>query len=131
LWESEHGSTAHDEINLIQPGRNYGWPDVRGRETRDGFVAPALESGEVTWAPAGIAILHGTLYVAALRGQRLLKIALADGKVGDVTALLEGEYGRLRDVVAGPDGALWVATSNRDGRGSPGATDDRILKIVP
>jgi glucose/arabinose dehydrogenase len=131
LWESEHGSTAHDEINLIQPGRNYGWPEVRGRETRDGFVAPMLESGDDTWAPSGIAILHETLYVAALRGQRLLKIAIAGGKVGDASTLLKGESGRLRDVIVGPDGALWVATSNRDGRGSPHADDDRILKVVP
>ena len=131
LWESEHGSSAHDEINLIQPGRNYGWPEVRGGETREGFVAPALESGDDTWAPSGIAILRGTLYVAALRGQRLLAIPIADGKVGRVTALLANEHGRLRDVVVGPDGALWVATNNRDGRGSPRADDDRILKIVP
>jgi len=131
LWESEHGSTAHDEINLIQRGHNYGWPEVRGRETREGFVPPMLESGDDTWAPSGIAILHDTLYVAALRGQRLLKIAIAGGKVGDATTLLKGEYGRLRDVVVGPDGALWVATNNRDGRGSPHADDDRILKVVP
>ncbi len=131
LWASEHGSSAHDEINLIQPGRNYGWPDVRGRETREGLVAPVLESGDETWAPSGIAILRDTLYVAGLRGQRLLKTPLAGEKVGTVTALLEREYGRLRDVVAGPDGALWVATSNRDGRGTPRADDDRILKVIP
>lgn len=131
LWESEHGSSAHDEINLIQAGRNYGWPEVRGRETREGFVPPALESGDDTWAPSGIAILRGTLYVAALRGQRLLAIPIADGKVGRVGTLLANEHGRLRDVVVGPDGALWVATNNRDGRGSPRADDDRILKIVP
>lgn len=131
LWASEHGSSAHDEINLIQPGRNYGWPEVRGRETREGLVAPVLESGDETWAPSGIAILHDTLYVAGLRSQRLLKIALAGDKVGSVTALLKGEYGRLRDVVAGPGGALWIATSNRDGRGTPHADDDRILKVTP
>jgi glucose/arabinose dehydrogenase len=104
---------------------------VRGRETREGLVAPMLESGDETWAPSGIAILHDTLYVAGLRSQRLLKIALAGDKVGSATALLKGEYGRLRDVVAGPDGALWIATSNRDGRGTPHADDDRILKVTP
>lgn len=131
LWASEHGSSAHDEINLILPGRNYGWPEVRGRQTREGFVPPALESGDDTWAPSGIAILGETLYVAALRGQRLLTIAIAGGRVGEVTALFRGEYGRLRDVVVGPDGALWVATNNRDGRGSPRAGDDRILRVAP
>ena len=131
LWAAEHGSTAHDEINLIQPGRNYGWPEVRGRETREGFVPPVLESGTDTWAPSGIAILADTLYVAALRGERLLRIPMPGGRPGAVTTLLEGSHGRLRDVVAGPDGALWVTTSNRDGRGSSRADDDRILRVTP
>ena len=132
LWESEHGSSAHDEINLIQPGRNYGWPEVRGRETREGFVAPALESGDDTWAPSGIAVLHERLYVAGLRGQRLLALTLgADGTIAGAAELLKGAYGRLRDVVVGPDGALYVATNNRDGRGSPRPEDDRVLRVVP
>ena len=132
LWESEHGSSAHDEINLIRPGGNYGWPEVRGRETREGFVAPALESGDDTWAPSGVAVLHEHLYVAGLRGQRLLVLTLgADGTIAVAGELLKGAYGRLRDVVVGPDGALYVATGNRDGRGSPRPEDDRVLRVVP
>jgi glucose/arabinose dehydrogenase len=132
LWASEHGSSAHDEINLIRPGGNYGWPLVRGRETRDGLVPPALESGDDTWAPSGMAFLGDSLYVAGLRGQRLLRVTLdAGGRVTGATALLPGAYGRLRDVVVGPDGALYVATNNRDGRGVPRPEDDRVLRVVP
>jgi aldose sugar dehydrogenase len=132
LWASEHGSAAHDEINLIEPGRNYGWPLVRGADTREGLVGPAVESAEQTWAPSGMAFQNGRLYVAALRGQRLLEMPLgARGGPGRPTALVDATYGRLRDVVVGPDGALYVATSNRDGRGTPRAEDDRVLRESP
>ena len=136
LLAAEHGPRGRDEINHIQPGRNYGWPHVQGRaETardRERFVDPLLESGRDTWAPGGIAVLDGHLYVAALRGQRLLRVALdVDLVVRRTETLLAGTHGRLRDVVAGPDGALYVATSNRDGRGSPARDDDRILRVVP
>jgi aldose sugar dehydrogenase len=133
LWAAEHGPSAHDEVNRIQPGRNYGWPEATGRGSGDArFVDPVLESGSTTWAPSGIAFLGDDLFVAALRGRRLLRVALRpNGTVAAVDALLAGDYGRLRDVVLGPDGALWVATSNRDGRGFPEADDDRILRVVP
>jgi glucose/arabinose dehydrogenase len=79
-----------------------------------------------------MAITGGFAYIAALRGQQLLRVGLAaDGSVTRVTSLLEGAYGRLRDVVVGPDGALYIATSNRNGRGSPATDDDRILRLVP
>jgi glucose/arabinose dehydrogenase len=132
LWASEHGQSAHDEINLILPGRNYGWPDIQESETRPGLVAPALHSGSDTWAPSGMAFLAGSLYVAGLRGQRLVKTSVGpDGKLGVATALLHNAYGRLRDVVVGPDGALYVATNNRDGRGAARPDDDRVLRITP
>jgi glucose/arabinose dehydrogenase len=135
LYASEHGPSAHDEVNLIQPGKNYGWPEVFGkvRTASERFVDPVAESGGGdTWAPSGMAFLGGHLYVAALRGQRLLRLTLgADGGVQAVTPMFSGTYGRLRDVVVGPDGALYVATNNRDGRGSPRAGDDRILRVVP
>ncbi|HEV8310738.1 MAG TPA: PQQ-dependent sugar dehydrogenase [Methylomirabilota bacterium] len=132
LLAAEHGSTAHDEVNHIQPGRNYGWPEVTGKGGAGRYVDPIIESGEETWAPSGIAILDHHLFVAALRGQRLLRIRLGpDLSVGHVDALLSGSYGRLRDVVVGPGGALFVTTSNRDGRGSPAADDDRVLRVTP
>jgi glucose/arabinose dehydrogenase len=137
LVAAEHGPSGfpggHDEINLILPGRNYGWPEVSGRGGDARFAEPVLESGRDTWAPSGIAFLGDDLYVAALRGRRLLRIAFTPdlGAVTRVTALLAGSHGRLRDVVAGPDGALYVTTSNRDGRGSPAPDDDRILRVAP
>ncbi len=131
LVEDEHGPVAHDEINAILPGRNYGWPEVRGIAHDPRFVDPLAESGTDTWAPSGSAFLGDHLYVAALRGARLLRVAFdAQGGVAGVDTALEG-YGRLRDVVAGPDGALYVATSNRDGRGNPARDDDRILRVTP
>jgi glucose/arabinose dehydrogenase len=136
LYAAEHGPSAHDEVNRIELGRNYGWPEVTGRarsaSDRQRFVEPVVESGSDTWAPSGMAFLGDSLWVAGLRGQRLVRVTLdGDGNAGRVTALLQGEYGRLRDVVAGPDGALYVTTSNRDGRGAPHAEDDRVLRIVP
>ena len=132
LIEAEHGSSARDEINHVEPGRNYGWPEVRGQAGDRRFVDPIIESKEDTWAPSGIAILGGDLFVAALRGQRLLRMTLAPDLGGPtrVETVLRG-YGRLRDVVVGPDRALYVTTSNRDGRGSPAADDDRILRVQP
>ena len=135
LFESEHGPSGfpggHDEINLIQPGKNYGWPEVYGKSGDGRFVAPLIESGRDTWAPSGIAILGDHLYVTALRGKRLLRFRLSgDGVVADGD-WLKGTHGRLRDVVVGPDGALYVATCNHDGRGSPASEDDRILRVWP
>ena len=132
LFAAEHGPSGHDEVNRILPGRNYGWPDVTGKGGEPRFVDPLIESGTDTWAPSGIAIKGNDLFVAGLRGRRLLRVRLSpDLKVVGVEALLPGTYGRLRDVVPGPDGALYVTTSNRDGRGSPAPDDDRILRITP
>jgi glucose/arabinose dehydrogenase len=132
LLASEHGPAGHDEVNQIRPGRNYGWPEARGRAGDSRYADPIVESGAETWAPSGIAILGADLFVAALRGRRLLRIGLGpDLSVTRVGALLEGTHGRLRDVVVGPDGALYVATSNRDGRGWPSVDDDRVLRVRP
>ena len=135
LFASEHGpsgaASGHDEINLIRPGGNYGWPDVFGKAGDPRYVDPVIESGKETWAPSGVAILDDHLYVAALRVRRLLRMRVpAQGSVADMGAWLVGTHGRLRDVVVGPDGALYVTTSNRDGRGSPQADDDRILRLA-
>jgi glucose/arabinose dehydrogenase len=136
LLASEHGPSGfpggRDEVNAIRPGRNYGWPEVRGKAEDPRFVDPVVESGWQTWAPSGMAFLGGDLFVAGLRGRRLLRLTLAaDLTSARIAPLLEGRYGRLREVVAGPDGALYVTTSNRDGRGDPAPDDDRILRVVP
>jgi glucose/arabinose dehydrogenase len=138
LYASEFGQDRFDEVNLIRPGANYGWPVVEGVGHDPRFVEPL-----VTWptdqaSPSGIAIRGGFLYVAALRGTRLWRVPLAGhgglgghGELGAPSAELVGQYGRLRTVASAPDGSLWVLTSNRDGRGSPTADDDRILRLTP
>lgn len=138
LYESEHGQIGHDEINIIKPGLNYGWPMVQGNEESAKVMTqkPLIHSGEQTWAPSGIAFVNGgpwagKLLVAALRGQQLLSITFNEKgtSVEKVESWFENEYGRLREVVQGKDGAIYIATSNRDGRGAPNLADDRIIKL--
>jgi glucose/arabinose dehydrogenase len=131
LWQTEFGQNSFDEVNLIRPGRNYGWPEVEGRgDTAGGrFTNPLVTWSTEEASPSGAAVVGGALYVGALRGERLWRVPLDGASTGTPQALLDGEYGRLRTVTAAPDGALWVTTSNRDGRGTPGDGDDRILRI--
>jgi glucose/arabinose dehydrogenase len=130
LWASEFGSQLYDELNLVERGSNYGWPLAEGDDRgRDDLVDP-----QVTWptdeaSPSGIAILDDVVYVAALRGQRLWQVPLTDDGAGEPVAWLEGALGRLRTVAVMSDGAIWLATSNRDGRGDPRPTDDRIVRL--
>ena len=132
LWATEFGSSRWDELNLIEPGANYGWPDVEGRAEQPGFVDPHIQWSTDEASPSGLAYFDGSLWVASLRGERLWQIPVAaDGGLGDPVSLFVEEYGRLRTVVATPTGTLWFTTSNRDGRGRPGEGDDRILEIQP
>lgn len=139
LYAPEHGQSAHDELNLIRPGENYGWPEVEGEEERTGYTAPVLQSGEETWAPSGAEYVQsgpweGSILFTGLAGESLHRVEFDPEDPGRVTGhreYLEGEYGRLRAVEQGPDGALYVLTSNRDGRGDPAPEDDRLLKVTP
>ena len=132
LWVSEYGANDWDELNRIEPGGNYGWPTVEGRANRDGLIDPVLQWRPDEASPSGLTFRDGALWMAALRGQRLYQIPVRpDGSVGEASALFAGQYGRLRTVVAAPDGALWFTTSNRDGRGDPRPGDDRILSFRP
>ncbi|MDP9797110.1 glucose/arabinose dehydrogenase [Catenuloplanes nepalensis] len=132
LYASEFGQNTWDEVNLITPGANYGWPVVEGDGNDARYVDPLVVWSTAQASPSGAAISGSTLYVAALRGTRLWTVPLtADGGAGTPVAVLQGQFGRLRTVEVAPDGSLWVATSNRDGRGSPAATDDRILRFPP
>jgi glucose/arabinose dehydrogenase len=130
LWASEFGQNRFDEVNLIQPGRDYGWPTVEGSADDGRFAAPLVTWPTSDASPSGVAIAGSSLYVAALRGERLWQVPLAGAGAGEPRALLQGEYGRLRAVAAAPDGTLWVLTSNRDGRGDPAQDDDRILRLT-
>jgi glucose/arabinose dehydrogenase len=133
LYEAEFGQNTQDELNRLRPGHNYGWPIVEGTvgPARSEFTAPlrTWPTGEAS--PSGLAFADGALWLATLQGQRVYRMAVgAPGQVGAPTALLTGDYGRLRTVAVAPDGSLWVSTSNRDGRGDPIAADDRILRIT-
>jgi len=138
LYAAEHGPTGengwccHDEINRIVPGGNYGWPEVIGMAGDPRFRDPVVESGEGGWPPGGLAFdPAGNLWLASLAGGQLWRFTLTeDGEaVADRQQLIAGEYGRLRALALGPDGMLYVATSNRDGRGRPAPEDDRILRL--
>lgn len=134
LFITEHGPSGHDEVNLVQPGKNYGWPHMTGSGGSPRFLDPLLESGRGTWAPSGAVIYRGDLLFAALRGQHLHRVVLSPpeyARIDSEERLFPSAYGRLRDVVLGPDGSLYLATNNRDGRGSPAPDDDKILRLVP
>ncbi len=135
----EWGYQGRDEVNVIQPGANYGWPVVLGAGGVAGYADPLLEYRPAI-APGGAAFYdgpieawRGDLFVATLRGGHLHRIVLADdrNRVRALERLWPGVYGRIRAVKRGPDGHLYFGTSNRDGRGRVGPDDDRLLRVVP
>jgi glucose/arabinose dehydrogenase len=131
LWATEFGPSTVDEVNLIEPGENYGWPFAEGIAGDDRFVDAVVEWDVAEASPSGIAYARDTLFVAALRGQRLWQIPVPDGEVGEPADFYVREYGRLRHVELAPDGSLWALTNNTDGRNpdGPGPDDDRVLRI--
>ncbi|MFG2086425.1 PQQ-dependent sugar dehydrogenase [Spirillospora sp. NPDC048824] len=129
LYATEFGQNRFDEINRIEKGKNYGWPEVEGTGGREGFTDPLLTWTTEEASPSGLAYANGSLWAAALRGERLWQVPLDDGEAGRPTAHFDSGYGRLRAVVQAPGGSLWLATSNEDGRGDPAPDDDRILNV--
>jgi glucose/arabinose dehydrogenase len=132
IFEVEMGATTHDEINVIGPGKNYGWPDQEGPGgTAKGFTDPVWTSGETTWATSGASFVTGerwgawagSLFVATLKEKDLRRFEVTGTVVVAKDILFDLKYGRLRSVVQGPDGALYVTTSNGSG--------DRIIRIAP
>jgi glucose/arabinose dehydrogenase len=137
LVEDEHGPDGDDEVNFLRKGANYGWPDLRGEQTREGFTAPVAVYRE-SIAPSGSTFVRlpgsewtGDYLIGCLVGEQIRRIGVGDDGVTTNEALFEGDFGRLRTVVEGPDGALYVLTNNTDGRGTPREGDDRLLRIVP
>lgn len=128
LWSTEHGPSTLDELNLIESGANYGWPEITGSATATDMRSPIIQSEDGTWAPAGTAFYADSIFFAGLRGSALYEYNITSK---ELTTHLKDSLGRIRDVVVGPDGFLYVATSNRDGRGVPAGVDDRILRINP
>lgn len=132
LYASESSQRKSGELNVIQKGKNYGWPRIDGEGTDVKFTNPL-----VTWPTedsycSGVAVLENMIATACLLGQRLWMVDVTGNGtlLGQPRALLTGEYGRLRGLAAAPDGSLWVTTSNQEEGGDPGPDDDRILRLV-
>jgi glucose/arabinose dehydrogenase len=122
LWASEFGANTWDELNLIEPGENYGWPEVEGRSGNAAFVDPVAQWPTSEMSPSGIAVgPDGAVYLAALRGQSVWRVPVGkDGSAGTPTRHLQGTYGRVRDIRFF-DGRAWILTNN--------GTDDRLMSL--
>jgi glucose/arabinose dehydrogenase len=136
LWSSEHGpsgtNTGFDEINLIIKGANYGWPGFIGREKGAGITSAVIQSGEEdTWAPASLEYFDGSLFFGGLRGEALYEARINSLNNLSLKAHFKKEFGRIREVKLGPDGYLYITTSNRDGRGEIRSSDDKIIRVNP
>ncbi|MEA3552334.1 PQQ-dependent sugar dehydrogenase [Pseudarthrobacter sp. C1] len=127
MFATEFGQNTWDELNIITPGANYGWPTVEGIAGRPGFVDPVQQWQPGAASPSGMAHAGGTLFLANLRGQVLRSVPVSDPATS--TEHFSREYGRIRDVALAPDGRLWFLTNNTDGRGDPRPGDDRILAV--
>jgi len=130
LWAAEFGQNTWDELNRIEAGANYGWPEVEGRAGEDDYVDPVRQWSTEKASPSGIAVAGDSVFMAGLRGERLWQIPIPGGQARKPRPLLAGEYGRLRAATTAPDGSLWVMTNNRDGRGSPRSGDDKVLRLT-
>ncbi len=127
LYSSEFGQDTWDELNVIEAGGNYGWPEVEGMADQDEYVDPVQQWAPEEASPSGMTISGDSIYIANLRGERLREVPLND--LSSSTERFTDEYGRLRDAVVTPEGSLWVLTNNTDGRGVPTTGDDRIISV--
>lgn len=144
MFQTEHGPSGFDgpgggdEVNLVEKGKDYGWPAIHHRQSRAGMESPLLEYTPAC-APGGGAFYRGSVFsqfngnffFGCLKGTRLIRVVLDGRRVVSQENLLEGKYGRIREVAEGPDGYLYFSTSNRDQRGTPATDDDRIIRLVP
>ncbi|MEN3334753.1 MAG: hypothetical protein V7641_4118 [Blastocatellia bacterium] len=144
MFQTEHGPSGFDgpgggdEVNLVERGKNYGWPVIHHTMTHAGMESPLLEytpavapASGMFYRGAAFPEFRGNFFFGCLRGQCLIRVVLDGRRIISQERLLREDYGRIRDVAEGPDGAIYVSTSNRDGRGRPASGDDRILRLVP
>jgi glucose/arabinose dehydrogenase len=130
LWAAEFGESTRDELNRIRKGRNYGWPTVEGGDGSGPFADPFVTwSPTSTCSPGGLAMAKGRAWVGALAGTCLYSVRLTGPHKRQKHRYFHGDFGRIRTVMHAPDGSLWICTSNRDGRGDPAATDDRVIRL--
>jgi glucose/arabinose dehydrogenase len=133
VYASELGHRTWDELNVLRPGLDYGWPESEGTQGDHG-ERPIFTIHPDDASPSGIAYAHGSIWMGALGGQRLWQLPVDGSRAaGEPVAWFVGEYGRIRTVEAAPDGALWIVTSNTDGATWGGTAarpgDDRILRV--
>jgi glucose/arabinose dehydrogenase len=144
MFQTEHGPSGFDgpgggdEVNIVEKGKNYGWPLIHHQMTRAGLESPLLEYTPAVAPASGMFYrgsafpqFKGNFFFGCLRGERIIRVRLDGRRVISQENLLVGKYGRIRDVAEGPDGFLYFSTSNRDGRGSPADDDDRIIRLTP
>jgi aldose sugar dehydrogenase len=143
MFQTEHGPSGFDgpgggdEVNIVEKGKNYGWPIIHHTQTRAGLESPLLEYTPAC-APASGTFYRGSVFpkfkgnffFGCLRGERLIRVELDGRRVLGQEDLVK-DYGRIREVAEGPDGYLYFSTSNKDGRGKPASDDDRIMRLVP
>ncbi|MFI7368864.1 PQQ-dependent sugar dehydrogenase [Actinoplanes sp. NPDC049668] len=132
MYAGESGQKIKGELNLIQKGKNYGWPAVDGDGTDAKFTNPLVSWPIEDSYCSSVAVLESMIATACLQGQRLWMVDVTGNGtlLGRPHALLEGEYGRLRGLIAAPDGSFWVSTSNQEDGGEPGPDDDMIIRLV-
>lgn len=143
MFQTEHGPSGFDgpgggdEVNIVEKGKNYGWPIIHHTETREGLESPLLEytpacapASGMFYRGAAFPKFQGNFFFGCLKGEMLIRVALDGRKVLGQEGVVN-DYGRIRDVAEGPDGYLYFSTSNRDGRGKPAEDDDRIIRLVP
>lgn len=136
LWATEHGrsgaTSGFDEINLIVSGNNYGWPTIEGDEKQDGMTNPIKHSGaNETWAPADLEIIGEKIFFTGLRGEAVYEATITGESLVNMKVHFREEFGRLRAIRSGPDGHLYLSTSNTDGRGEVTDGDDKIIRVNP
>lgn len=128
MFASEFGQNTWDELNVVEKGRNYGWPEVEGKGgTSRGFVDPVQQWSTDEASPSGLAVIDDTVFIANLQGEVVRAVPADDPGTSD--EFFAGDFGRIRTVLEGPEGALWFVTNNTDGRGDPAAGDDRIVSV--
>ena len=127
MFATEFGQNTWDELNVITPGGNYGWPEVEGAAANESYIDPVQQWEPSAASPSGMTAVGGTLFLANLRGEVLHAVPIADPTTS--TQFYARTYGRIRDVTLAPDGRLWFTTNNTDGRGTPSPGDDRILGV--
>lgn len=143
-FQTEHGPSGFDgpgggdEVNIVEKGKNYGWPTVHHEQSREGLESPILvytpavaPASAMFYRGSAFPQFRGNFFFGNLKGECIIRVVLDGRRVESQERLIERTYGRIREVAEGPDGAIYFSTSNRDGRGSPAQDDDRILRLAP